>query len=84
MIKSTSVTLGEHFGDFVDTQIASGRFGSATDVVAAGLRLLERQEAKLTALRAALDVGERSGTPIPFDIDEFLLQLNAEDEGASQ
>ena len=72
MTKNTSVSLSDHFADFIEEQIASGRFGSASDVVRAGLRLLEEHEARLSALQAALIEGERSGEPESFDFDDFL------------
>jgi antitoxin ParD1/3/4 len=74
MPRNTSVTLGDHFMDFIDRQVAAGRYGSASEVVRAGLRLLEEQEAKLEALRAALIEGEESGAPQRFDFDEFLAE----------
>lgn len=70
--KNTSVSLGDHFVEFVDEQIATGRYNSASDVVRAGLRLLEEQEAQLSALRAALIEGEKSGIATDFDFDKFL------------
>ena len=72
MAKSTSFTLGSHFGSFVDDKISEGRFASASEVVRAGLRLLEEQEKRLAALRSALVDGETSGEAEPFDFDAFI------------
>ena len=72
MPKNTSVTLGDHFADFIERQVKDGRYGSASDVVRAGLRLLEEYEVKVEALRAALIEGEKSGPATPFDFDAFI------------
>ena len=78
MPRSNTVTVGEYFADFIERQVAQGRYDTASDVVAAGLRLLEEHEAKLEALRAALIEGEQSGAPTPFDLDEFLDEMHNE------
>ncbi|WP_332838506.1 type II toxin-antitoxin system ParD family antitoxin [Rhodobacter amnigenus] len=72
MSRNTSVSLGDHFASFVDDSIRSGRYGSASEVIRAGLRLLEAEETRLSALRAALVEGETSGIPVEFDFDAFL------------
>ena len=72
MAKNTSISLGDHFNHFVDERVAQGRYGSVSDVVRAGLRLLEEHETRLEALRAALIVGENSGDPSVFDVDAFV------------
>lgn len=59
--KNTSFSVGKHFASFIEAQVEQGRYASASDVVRAGLRLLEEQEAHLAALRAALIEGEESG-----------------------
>ncbi|MBB6468293.1 antitoxin ParD1/3/4 [Aminobacter lissarensis] len=74
MTKNTSISLGDHFSGFVDRQLAHGRFGSASEVVRAGLRLLEEHELKLAALRNALIDGENSGPSEPFDFEEFVAR----------
>lgn len=74
MSKNTSFSLGEHFSSFVEAQIGQGRYSSASDVVRAALRLLEEQEARLEALRAALIEGEQSGLSTPFDFESFIAR----------
>ena len=74
MSKNTSFSLGEHFSSFVEAQIDQGRYSSASDVVRAGLRLLEEQEVQLEALRAALIEGEQSGPSTQFDFEAFIAR----------
>ena len=61
MPKNTSITLGEHFDGFIAQQIDSGRYASASEVVRAGLRMLEDSERKIATLRLLLEEGEKSG-----------------------
>ncbi len=68
--------MGEHFNDFVNRQVAQGRYGSASEVVRAGLHLLEGHELRVETLRAALIEGEDSGLPREFDRNAFLTRLN--------
>lgn len=78
MGKNTSISLGNHFEEFIGNRVADGRYGSASDVVRAGLRLLEERETKLEILRAALIEGERSGKETSFDFDQFIAEKRSE------
>ncbi|NLR71882.1 type II toxin-antitoxin system ParD family antitoxin [Novosphingobium sp. ERN07] len=78
MPRNTSVTIGDHFADFISAQVKTGRYGSASDVVRAGLRMLEDHEAKFKALQDALIEGEQSGIAEDFDFDDFLSEMNRE------
>ncbi len=75
--KNTSVTLGEHFEKFLAHQIETGRYGSASEAIRAGLRLLEEREAKLEALRHALIEGEQSSTS-DYSLQGILDELERE------
>ncbi|MCX2713138.1 type II toxin-antitoxin system ParD family antitoxin [Mycolicibacterium sp. J2] len=74
MGRNTSFSLDEHFNSFIEAEVASGRYRSASDVVRAALRLLEERETRLGALRAALVSGENSGTSTAFDFDAFVAE----------
>ena len=70
--KNTSVVLTDHFVVFAERQVEEGRYGSTSEVVRAGLRLLEQHEAKLADLRRALADGASSGVDHDFDFDAFI------------
>lgn len=69
---NTSISLDDHFSEFLAENVASGRYRSASEVVRAGLRLLENHESQMSALRNALIAGEKSGEPEEFDFDAFI------------
>lgn len=77
MPKNTSMTLGEHFDGFIAQQIAEGRYASASEVVRAGLRLLEENEHKLAVLRNLLEEGEQSGAA-EYSYESFMNELDDE------
>ncbi|QDP98194.1 type II toxin-antitoxin system ParD family antitoxin [Microlunatus elymi] len=77
MSLNTSISLDEHFADFLAHEVATGRYRSASEVVRAALRLLEDQESQMAALRAALVSGEESGGAKPFDFDAFITAKKA-------
>lgn len=74
MPRNTSVTIGDHFETFIAQQLSAGRYGSASEVVRAGLRLLEEQETRIQQLRAALIEGEKSGF-VEYSLREFMDSL---------
>lgn len=75
MPRNTSVTIGSHFESFIADQVEDGRYGSASEVVRAGLRLLEEHETKVQRLREALIEGEQSGF-VEYSYDEFIGSLD--------
>jgi len=77
MPKNTSVTIGAHYEKFISQQVAQGHFGSASEAIRAGLRLLEEREAKLSLLRRALVEGEESGTA-DYSLEGLLAELDGE------
>ena len=77
MPKNTSITLGEHFDDFISKQVDDGRYASVSEVVRAGLRLLEDNEHKTATLRRLLEEGESSGTA-EYSYEGLMQELDDE------
>ena len=79
-----NVSIGERWETFVDRVVREGRYGSASEVVREGLRLVEEREARLKALRTMLDASDsNSGEASESDVDRALetrvAQLVAKD-----
>ncbi|MFB9953193.1 type II toxin-antitoxin system ParD family antitoxin [Rhizobium puerariae] len=77
MGKMTSITVDEELTEFIDRQVGEGHYSSASEVVEAALRLLRDSEAGIEAVRAAIEEGEASDEPRPFDFDEFIAKKRA-------
>ncbi|MCW5911458.1 MAG: type II toxin-antitoxin system ParD family antitoxin [Cyclobacteriaceae bacterium] len=77
MGKNTSVSLGGHFEDFVESRISEGRYKNASEVIRAGLRLLEDEENHLATLKSAISEGINSGVAKKFDPEKHLRALKS-------
>jgi len=74
-MKNTSVSLGTYFDQFVQTQVSAGRYKNVSEVIRAGLRLLENEESKAIALKKAIQKGIDSGIVNDFDPENHLREL---------
>ncbi|XOL39799.1 hypothetical protein KCTC32420_00158 [Aequorivita nionensis] len=72
MAKNTSILLGDYFDSFINNQVKSGKYTSASEVIRAALRMFEQEENKKAELVKALIKGEKSGFVENFDRDSFL------------
>ena len=77
MGRNTSVSLGDYFENFVDSRISEGRFKNASEVIRAGLRMLEEEENKIMALKKAINDGIESGISENFNPKQHLESLKA-------
>ncbi len=75
MNRNTSMSLGSYFDNFIQGRISQGRFKNASEVVRAGLRLLEEEENRILALREAIRVGEESGVASDFEPTSHLKKI---------
>lgn len=77
MSKNTSISLGSYFDDFVRDKVTAGRYKNASEVIRAGLRLLEEEEAKYISLKKAVQEGVESGIDHDFDPEQHLETLKS-------
>ena len=76
MSKNTSITLGDYFEEIIHKSIKSGRYSSVSEVIRAGLRLVDEDEKKIQNLISAIEQGENSGYVKDFDPKQHLKELN--------
>lgn len=76
-MKNTSISLGNYFDQFVQSQVSVGRYKNVSEVIRAGLRLLENEENKVIALKNAIQEGIESGIAHDFDPKKHLEELKA-------
>lgn len=81
-MKTTSVALGPYFENYIKAQIAQGRYNNASEVIRAGLRMLEDNDARIAALKSAIDEGLNSGEATNFDPTAHLKSLKASKRNA--
>ncbi len=81
-MKTTSVALGPYFEDFIKSQVAHGRYNNASEVIRAGLRLLEDNDTRIAALKSAIEEGVNSGEAVDFDPSVHLKALKASKRNA--
>jgi len=77
-MKNTSITLGEHFDQYIAEQLASGRYRTASELIRESLRMHEEREVRIAAMRAAIEEGIASGLNENFSFDELNKELDAE------
>ena len=81
MEKNTSISLGSYFEKFVRGRISAGRYKNASEVIRAGLRLLEEEENRMIALKEAIQEGINSGIDHDFNPEKHLQDLKATKNG---
>ena len=77
MRNNTSVSLGNYYENFVENKIEEGRYKNASEVIRAGLRLLEDEENKILAFKKEIKKGLNSSRVENFDFDEHLTKLKS-------
>jgi antitoxin ParD1/3/4 len=76
MGKNTSISLGPYFENYINSEVATGKYSSVSEVIRTALRLLEKEDNKLNELRKALEEGEKSGMVEDFDPEVHLAAIH--------
>ncbi len=82
-----NVSIGDRWESFIEAAVKAGRYGSASEVVREGLRLVEEREAKLKALKATIDESIATGGVVSeTDLDDALAAetLRLRQEGKAE
>jgi antitoxin ParD1/3/4 len=77
MSRNTSISIGNYFDNFIQNSISSGRYKNASEVIRAGLRLLEEDENRIIALKESIQEGIKSGIAPDFNTELHLEKLKA-------
>ncbi len=83
MSKNTSIALNDRHMAYVQQKVASGEFGSVSEVVRDALRRAQEHDVRIAHFRALIQEGEESGPPQSFDFDEFLREMRAQPQDAA-
>lgn len=78
MNRNTSISLGSYFDSFIQSRISAGRYKNASEVVRAGLRLLEEEENRVIMLKEAIKEGIESGIATDFEPQTHLQKLKSQ------
>jgi antitoxin ParD1/3/4 len=86
---ASSVNLGNHLDGVIDTLVKTGRYGSRSEVLRAGVRLVHERESRLEAFEAALaegiaDADAGRARDVDEVFDELEAELRAEGQAASE
>jgi antitoxin ParD1/3/4 len=76
MARNTSILIGEYYENFINSQIATGKYNSVSEVVRTALRQFEQEEIQTKSLIAELELGEKSAKIRNFNRTENLKRLN--------